>query len=920
MKIIEARDGFINFEADESVYLSMFIQADGTDKSYIAQVNQMKKFGNVMIAGAKILFLYNGSELMNYDRTLPSKDAELRAFDVDILKDSVIADKPVIAGKTIDNSRNVFMDLSAFNKKTLFSIDDAELNNLLVRNITKQFVHLGQNVVIIDTHGVISGKKYTAGKDFKLPVDTLTLKFMYESCLNDATAESKATIAEVFGELSEYSKTVPFVPFGALKSIVDDMVDKQHIFKLFVLKNRLANFQKLGYFATDKSEVDVLDKILDSDVSVIDLSKLNVLFQNRYLEFIYSKINPEKTQAVLEMSNTISKMNLKNVMQVSDVHTAFITHSKFVYLNDIKDMFDNFIIEPGTVNNELFKVYSTFLSSMKKGMYLTVGKDINYIPMVSSAQDIDDYMIVETKELSKEEYPDSDVEAVSQEEIASEDEVEETVSGEELEEIVSDDEVDETVSGEDKQDNLLNEDGTEEDYISDEQIEESKIEVLSQDEIMAEIDQQSNSVIEAVSENLEEPSDLELFGEDSDSNEEKNDSAKQNKEDEELAESQILYQNDIENQSEIASDIIEPEFIESEKSEEKITGIDESEVLPEDSSEFAPADENALTDIQAEEIQHIEPEEVLLEDNTSDALDDDILIADEEQVNSDGELSEELQNDFDSDSDIDEPDDGDDDLDALVIDDEMLSIQENDDKLESDDNELSQELSEDGIRLETAQSITDSGSESMSDDFQENDGEDFEELEAEDVSEDDIVIDISDEDEANIIDDELDRQIIEDVDKVYTTLKDDDLEEISDSDLDFIDELNDGEEEDGLEDFDGELEEASDSIIDDGILEQPEEGIVPQRQSNHKKSDEPEILEKRDSSTPIVPVYDADIPQEDMVVSDDIQQGDSVVHAKYGNGIVEKMIKYGTKNLFSINFENIGRRLLDPTLTEIKKI
>ena len=34
---------------------------------------------------------------------------------------------------------------------------------------------------------------------------------------------------------------------------------------------------------------------------------------------------------------------------------------------------------------------------------------------------------------------------------------------------------------------------------------------------------------------------------------------------------------------------------------------------------------------------------------------------------------------------------------------------------------------------------------------------------------------------------------------------------------------------------------------------------------------------------------------------------------------VEKMIKYGAKTLYSINFDNVGRRLLDPTLTEIKK-
>ena len=70
----------------------------------------------------------------------------------------------------------------------------------------------------------------------------------------------------------------------------------------------------------------------------------------------------------------------------------------------------------------------------------------------------------------------------------------------------------------------------------------------------------------------------------------------------------------------------------------------------------------------------------------------------------------------------------------------------------------------------------------------------------------------------------------------------------------------------------------------------------------------------------MVPVYDAEIPTEDTVLSDPLEQGDTVVHAKYGNGVVEKMIKYGTKTLYSINFDNIGRRLLDPTLTELKKM
>ena len=105
-----------------------------------------------------------------------------------------------------------------------------------------------------------------------------------------------------------------------------------------------------------------------------------------------------------------------------------------------------------------------------------------------------------------------------------------------------------------------------------------------------------------------------------------------------------------------------------------------------------------------------------------------------------------------------------------------------------------------------------------------------------DTDEKDIIVDISEEDNDNInIDEELDQQIIEDVDKVYTTMKEsDELEEISDSDLDLIDELNsDG---DILEEYNGENNELSDA--NDDILEQPSESIIPERTSQKEENSE----------------------------------------------------------------------------------
>ena len=67
-----------------------------------------------------------------------------------------------------------------------------------------------------------------------------------------------------------------------------------------------------------------------------------------------------------------------------------------------------------------------------------------------------------------------------------------------------------------------------------------------------------------------------------------------------------------------------------------------------------------------------------------------------------------------------------------------------------------------------------------------------------------------------------------------------------------------------------------------------------------------------------VPVYPADSEPDESI--GDFAQGESVTHPRYGRGVVEKIIKYGNKTLCSITFENVGRRLLDPSISELVKL
>ena len=916
MKILEVRDGFVKFEANNTICLSSFIQIKG-QKSYIAQVTKLTKISQKPIAYAKILFLYDG-QLQNYDNSQPTIDSEISEFTYDILNNSIMCQEPLIIGKTLGEQIPINIDLSAFNKKMLITVDNNEYNNLLARNLVKQFNNFAKKVIIIDTLGIINAKKYYAGVDFKLPLDTDSLEFMYKECLNDATSDSKSTIVDIFRDLSEYSKTIPFVPFATLKTIVDDMVDKSHVFKLLVLKNKLSKFDKLGYFANNKNDVEKIKTILNSNYVIIDVSKLDVIFQNKYISYIYKCINSSNidTQILFELSNTVSKRTLKDIFVNENIATTFITHSKFKFINDIKNLFDNFIIFPSITNNNVFELYSNFLKEMSKDSYIITGEATNYIPLISTLNIINDVNIVQQIPTEEETQNNIINENVIQEESTciQEENKEEEISNEQIElltttknELVEIQEIEITpIDNKTNEENIFIEDSSilddEENKIVSIDIEKDEESVITKEDIISNIDERSNSIIEEMkleseTKNIET---IDIFEQESDSTDLNLD---ENSDIEQIAQPD---ETEIELAKEITNDV-EEVTVEKDDIEEISNNIEQEIVLREIEEEIG----EQIIEENIDSLNNNELEEIVETDNLIETNE----IAEIETVT---ELELDLEDS--NDSNIQENE--------LLIEDENISNELIDngtvvetDELESNEIvELPEELNNE---LDETEPIETLESENLSidnsfDEFNDktevlpisNNDElgEIIELDSTNIQEDDIVVEIDDTPVESVED--IDEQIIKDVDKVFTTQKND---VISDTDLDFIDELNN--EETMI------LEEIASEPLED--LEPDQTDIIESVNSEinllEESSLEDEILEKKKSTTPMVPVYEAEIPEEDLVVSDPVQQGDLVTHAKYGTGIVEKMIKYGNKTLYSINFDNIGRRLLDPTLTEIKK-
>ena len=165
------------------------------------------------------------------------------------------------------------------------------------------------------------------------------------------------------------------------------------------------------------------------------------------------------------------------------------------------------------------------------------------------------------------------------------------------------------------------------------------------------------------------------------------------------------------------------------------------------------------------------------------------------------------------------------------------------------------------------------------------------------------------------------------VDDPANQLTEEDLDQIQDVDMydnqEVQDEVPEIIEETPFEPLEQEIQtEEDDSYLDaiqpdenDIIEEEPSEPEITEEEPQDMKT-KYNITEEDLHEKEVVPIYPAKTGSNINVEYD---KGDVVVHKEFGTGRVEKIINYGSKKLCSVYFEGLGRRLLDPTLSELKK-
>lgn len=772
MNIIEIKNNLVKLSYNEDITLSSFIKISDVCNSYIAQILHLEASRIGKIAIARIIFNYKCG-IQAYDGSIPSIQSEVELLDDDFFLNSLDKSEPLVMGKLAQKDSEVVVSSRLLMDKPIICAEKSYQYSLLLENIIKQNEENSRKTVVIDVVGDIKGNKLVATEDFKLPLDKNSIDYIFDRGFDDLTPENKAFIQDIFSELNDYIKTVEYIPFKDFNAVIEYEFKRTQQLQLIILKNRLAQFEKLGIFAQNQDEFRVLtDRLKSDDTLIIDVSKLSDSLQREYINYVYACMNSINANfyAFVSLNNNNSNAEtLHTVLGSKNVFPLIACPYSYKHLAELKQCSKNMFMFTPIKQQADFGAYNIYLNKLAEDEYILYGKSTKFTPLIVKLEEVTDFPKVTKEPLIEEVIPSFDELDINETENKTEQEIP-----------------------------VLEEQPVEQP--STQEVEDNNLSFASL------IENQTNELATPDDENIEAP------------------------------------QEDVEEVETVENDEIEEET----DNKEEVEAIEDVEEAPSEPEDTTPkfdyeaelkaqlADINISDDDIADVVAQTKGTEIIkgVNDNI-----DDIAQPETEEEKPSLNPSDLFKANDDTSVDSDEPEEDsdltDEDLDMI----EALGVD-----VESDESTQSEPQVNISEQSATPQEI-------------EEKEEEIEEVEKK--------TSITDE----ILQEEAERKAQEEAQKV------DPVEE---------------------------------------MIEKPE--ALPEHKEKAK------ALETKEGHTPIVPVYSAEIPDEDIVESDVVNQGDKVEHSEFGRGIVEKIINYGDRTLCSVNFEQVGRRLLDPKISELKKL
>ena len=264
----------------------------------VTGISTAEKNPNFNIADSKILYTIDKTgKLINWQGNIPSQDFlinKLSAKEVLLCSNTLNAQNPLPVGTlSLYPDTEVNLEASFFERPTVIYCDKQNQKDNILNLLSCELSKTAGKTVLIDFNNSYSDLKVSlileAGKDIKLPFDLKGLELLYKKSLSDASAETRATVEDIFMEVENYlsSGEIENIPFSSFRQAVDSVYATNKLTELVLLKNKLSKLQKQGVFADKRQEItNFSENIKTNNLVIVDLSKFPSVWQKDLIEFL----------------------------------------------------------------------------------------------------------------------------------------------------------------------------------------------------------------------------------------------------------------------------------------------------------------------------------------------------------------------------------------------------------------------------------------------------------------------------------------------------------------------------------------------------------------------------------------------------------------------------------------------------------
>lgn len=399
MKLLEIKNNLVklSYAETENPILGRFIILGSNEKSYVAQFVNLKSDTINNYAIAKLLFTFTPDGVVdNYDGSVPNMDSELSFLAAEELLNLLPIETPVKIGNLAQQDEMLSLDISVFERNFTIFVEKDSNKKTFISNCVRQLFQMKEKSVIVDTCNLFEDyPKIVFSKDFKLPLNSKMIDYIFEYELAEVDAPTKAVIQDIFYAVQQYIDTLDFkfLPIDNFVDVVANQYKDIQMPELALLKNKLLKYRDANVFANTKEEVLAFkERLNEKNCSIIDIKDINEPLQKEVMSFIHQALTEYEKYiyffAPLTDNNSDKKL-LKQFINNNHVFTTILVSSSYKYAQELKQHAQNILLfTPNDMNHD-FAAYNTFLNKLNSDECIAFGKLTQGIPFIIDMSDLD---------------------------------------------------------------------------------------------------------------------------------------------------------------------------------------------------------------------------------------------------------------------------------------------------------------------------------------------------------------------------------------------------------------------------------------------------------------------------------------------------------------------------------------------------